>query len=49
MFVKGTGDIRGVKIFQGVTEGTVCCLQGVLDVFEKLQRLLGFRSLLKDL
>lgn len=31
----------GVKIFQGVTEGTVCCLQGCLDI--------GFISLLKDL
>lgn len=24
-----------------VNEGTVCCLQGVLDVFEMLQRLVG--------
>lgn len=33
----------------GGTEGSVCCLHGLLDVFERLQRLLGFRSLLKDL
>lgn len=39
---EGRGDSGG-------TEGSVCCLHGLLDVFERLQRLLGFRSLLKDL